>query len=36
MGEYVERGLELARDHEKPYLFPGRLDETTGHTGAAG
>ena len=33
--EHVKRGLKLARDHDKPYLFLGRLYKATGNTGAA-
>jgi len=33
--EHVKRGLKLARDHEKPYLFLGRLYKTVGKTDVA-
>lgn len=33
--EHVKRGLKLARDHEKPYLFLGRLYKAIGQGGAA-
>jgi len=33
--EHVKRGLKLARDNEKPYLFLGRLHKATGNTLAA-
>ena len=33
--EHVKRGLKLARDHEKPYLFLGRLYKAIGKGGAA-
>jgi tetratricopeptide (TPR) repeat protein len=33
--EHVRRGLKLARDHDKPYLFLGRLYKATGNNRAA-
>ena len=33
--EHVRRGLKLARDHDKPYLFLGRLHKATGNIDAA-
>jgi CheY-like chemotaxis protein len=33
--EHVKRGLKLARDHDKPYLFLGRLYKATGKVEAA-
>lgn len=33
--EHVRRGLKLARDQEKPYLYLGRLYKATGREGAA-
>ncbi len=33
--EHVRRGLKLARDHDKPYLFLGRLYKATGNISAA-
>ena len=33
--EHVHRGLKLARDREKPYLFLGRLYKVTGRMNAA-
>ena len=36
MIEHVRRSLKLARDHEKPYLFLGRLYKVIGKPEAAG
>jgi tetratricopeptide (TPR) repeat protein len=33
--EHVKRGIKLARDREKPYLFMGRLCKVTGRPEAA-
>ncbi len=33
--EHVKRGVKLARDHEKPYLYLGRLYKAIGRGGAA-
>jgi len=33
--EHVRRGIKLARDHEKPYLFLGRLYKAMGRSDAA-
>jgi len=33
--EHVRRGIKLARDHEKPYLFLGRLYKAVGRNAAA-
>jgi tetratricopeptide (TPR) repeat protein len=33
--EHVRRGIKLARDHEKPYLFLGRLYKVLGRGKAA-
>ena len=33
--EHVRRGVQLAQDREKPYLFLGRLFKVIGHTEAA-
>ena len=33
--EHCKRGLTLASDREKPYLFMGRLCKATGRAGAA-
>ena len=33
--EHIRRGIKLARDHEKPYLFLGRIHKATGDVEAA-